>query len=379
MSTGVLGNAHVCVPTRADTVCWEQEINKSLLALKECIRSMTNDSSYTPFRSSKLTQVLKESFVGNGRTVMIANISPAASSSMETVNTLRYADRVKAIGKGGSAAGKEKTNLIGASSYTSSTSVVRPTTTPTTQSYFEARQAQQGAAAPRNRAVKGKNPNSTLDMSIEKENMGNRGSNVDNSRHRRTSQAGLGRYDASMVEASFDDEADDSEMPQKRRRSLTRTVTNEVKSQSSQVLSLDASECSFEDLDLEDTEDHAYVYHGETARANESRAAPSTAASKPVPMEPAGDPVEFVNLFRSQIEKSMALIEQEVVMLDRLERGGETPLTSDNVDAVQRLLQVRARTHASFLCVRALSARRCCWQGDGAQVLTFWRLRCRSA
>eukprot|EP00960_Hanusia_phi_P023025 680463-Hanusia_phi.AAC.1 len=80
------------------------EINKSLLALKECIRSMTDSAGYTPFRSSKLTQVLKESFVGNGRTVMIANISPAASSSMETVNTLRYADRVKAIGKGGSSA-----------------------------------------------------------------------------------------------------------------------------------------------------------------------------------------------------------------------------------------------------------------------------------
>ena len=78
------------------------EINKSLLALKECIRSMTDpNSGYTPFRSSKLTQVLKESFVGNGRTVMIANISPAAASCGETVNTLRYADRVKAIGKGG--------------------------------------------------------------------------------------------------------------------------------------------------------------------------------------------------------------------------------------------------------------------------------------
>lgn len=328
--------------SHGDTAYGEQEINKSLLALKECIRSMTNDSSYTPFRSSKLTQVLKESFVGNGRTVMIANVSPAASSSMETVNTLRYADRVKAIGKGGSAAGKEKTNVTGASSYTSTTSVVRPTTQPTTQSYFEARQAQQSAAAaaPRNRAVKSKNPNSTLDMSIEKENMVNR-SNLDSSRQRRISQAAQGRYDSSMVEASFDDEGDEGEMPQKRRRSLTRTVSNEVKPQSSNVYSLDASACSFEDLDLEDTEDHAFVYHGETTRANDARAAPSSASSKPAPMEPAGDPVDFVNLFRSQIEKSMALIEQEVVMLDTLERGGERPLTADNVDAVQRLLQVR--------------------------------------
>ena len=310
------------------------------------------NSSYTPFRSSKLTQVLKESFVGNGRTVMIANISPAASSSMETVNTLRYADRVKAIGK--SASGRDKTNIVGASSYTSSTSAVSAPRATTAPSYFEARQAQ--TQAPRNRAVKSKNPG--LDMSIEKENIVNRVSNQNQSgegaRHRRASQNGntLGRYDSSMVEASFDDEGDDSEMPHKRRRSLTRTVhpSGKVKPQTSQSLSLDASECSFEDLDLEDTEDQAFVYQGETvhpARSADVRAgAGSSASSKQVQqggdvLPSGGDPVEFVNLFRSQIEKSMALIEQEVVMLDRLERGGDEPLTADNVDQVQRLLQVR--------------------------------------
>lgn len=34
--------------------------------------------------------MLKESFIGNGRTVMIANISPSSYSCLETVNTLRY-------------------------------------------------------------------------------------------------------------------------------------------------------------------------------------------------------------------------------------------------------------------------------------------------
>lgn len=75
------------------------EINKSLLALKECIRALDLEKKHTPFRGSKLTQVLKDSFTGDSKTTMIANVSPANSCCEHTLNTLRYADRVKELKK----------------------------------------------------------------------------------------------------------------------------------------------------------------------------------------------------------------------------------------------------------------------------------------
>ncbi|OWM76478.1 kinesin-like protein KIN-13B [Punica granatum] len=86
------------------------EINKSLLALKECIRALDNDQGHIPFRGSKLTEVLRDSFVGNSRTVMISCISPSSGSCEHTLNTLRYADRVKSLSKGNNAK-KDVVNL----------------------------------------------------------------------------------------------------------------------------------------------------------------------------------------------------------------------------------------------------------------------------
>lgn len=73
------------------------EINKSLLALKECIRALDSGSSHVPFRASKLTMVLRDSFLNkqSAKIVMIACINPGSSSADHTLNTLRYADRLK--------------------------------------------------------------------------------------------------------------------------------------------------------------------------------------------------------------------------------------------------------------------------------------------
>ena len=89
------------------------EINKSLLALKECIRALDLEKKHTPFRGSKLTQVLKDSFTGNSKTTMIANVSPAASCCEHTLNTLRYGDRVKELKKDAQGSGGNSGNARG--------------------------------------------------------------------------------------------------------------------------------------------------------------------------------------------------------------------------------------------------------------------------
>lgn len=74
------------------------EINKSLLALKECIRAMDSNSTHVPFRASKLTLSIRDSFISkdfNNRVIMIACVCPGTSSADHSVNTLRYADRLK--------------------------------------------------------------------------------------------------------------------------------------------------------------------------------------------------------------------------------------------------------------------------------------------
>ncbi|CAL7950935.1 unnamed protein product [Xylocopa violacea] len=72
-------------------------INKSLLALGNCINNLADGAKHITYRDSKLTRLLKDSLGGNCQTVMIANIAPSSFSYEDTYNTLRYADRAKKI------------------------------------------------------------------------------------------------------------------------------------------------------------------------------------------------------------------------------------------------------------------------------------------
>ena len=67
------------------------------MALKECIRALDMKSSHVPFRASKLTMVLRDSFLNeeSSKIVMIACINPGSTSADHTLNTLRYAIRLK--------------------------------------------------------------------------------------------------------------------------------------------------------------------------------------------------------------------------------------------------------------------------------------------
>ncbi|GMR47901.1 hypothetical protein PMAYCL1PPCAC_18096, partial [Pristionchus mayeri] len=75
-------------------------INCGLLALGNVISALGGASgkvSHVPYRDSKLTRLLQDSLGGNSRTLMIACISPSDSDFVETLNTLKYANRAKNI------------------------------------------------------------------------------------------------------------------------------------------------------------------------------------------------------------------------------------------------------------------------------------------
>ncbi|RKP21052.1 P-loop containing nucleoside triphosphate hydrolase protein, partial [Rozella allomycis CSF55] len=57
----------------------------------------SRDRSHIPFRDSKLTRILQPSLTGNAKVAIICTISPVYENLEETINTLKFASRVKRI------------------------------------------------------------------------------------------------------------------------------------------------------------------------------------------------------------------------------------------------------------------------------------------
>lgn len=73
------------------------EINLSILALKECIRNINKKK--IPFRNSKITKILKDTFSNNVNTYILSTISPLDKDIIDTIDTLKYMSDFKRYNK----------------------------------------------------------------------------------------------------------------------------------------------------------------------------------------------------------------------------------------------------------------------------------------
>lgn len=83
-----------------------QNINKSLLVLGTVVNALNDSSSSgaagakasrVPYRDSKLTRLLQDSLGGTAKTCIVICCSPAMKNSSETLSSLRFGARARAI------------------------------------------------------------------------------------------------------------------------------------------------------------------------------------------------------------------------------------------------------------------------------------------
>lgn len=75
-------------------------INSSLSCLGDVITSLINKSKHVPYRNSTLTWLLKNCFGGDGKTLMLVNLSPEPVHSNESLCALRFASKVNSCNIG---------------------------------------------------------------------------------------------------------------------------------------------------------------------------------------------------------------------------------------------------------------------------------------
>jgi kinesin family protein C1 len=93
-----------------------QAINKSLSALSGVFTALSTGQPHIPFRNSKLTYLLQDCFAGDGKTMMVVNLSPTMASAAESLCSLRFAATVSQVHLGTAKKNIQKTAGNGSSS-----------------------------------------------------------------------------------------------------------------------------------------------------------------------------------------------------------------------------------------------------------------------
>ena len=91
--------ASVSVYINKDVFRENAEINQSILNLKECIRGLKNNNAHIPYRGSKLTRILKDSFERRTENYILATVSPEKENIADSINTLNYISDFQIIKK----------------------------------------------------------------------------------------------------------------------------------------------------------------------------------------------------------------------------------------------------------------------------------------
>ena len=77
-------------------------INRSLSALADVLTALSSSNSkqHVPYRNSRLTHLLKDSIGGDAKMLMIVCLSPGSTTLAESIQSLRFGTRARAVEKG---------------------------------------------------------------------------------------------------------------------------------------------------------------------------------------------------------------------------------------------------------------------------------------
>jgi hypothetical protein len=87
-------------------------INKSLMTLGKCVSALVEKKSHVPYFESKLTSILRNSLGGNSRTTAIVACRMDDDNANETLQSLRFGERIAAITNTVAAAATNATDAV---------------------------------------------------------------------------------------------------------------------------------------------------------------------------------------------------------------------------------------------------------------------------